>query len=251
MLLSRVITHVREQNWTAIAIDFVIVVIGVFVGIQVSNWNEARVERQLMRGHLTEIAADLRKYLELDEALRGSARKRVAAVDYIYQEAFGTQLPKTLILATESWEAPPSEPITDDLRDNLLGAVNLVRLSVGSRNGYEALTSTGRLGLLRNRALAQQIQAYYSNLDDLLDTNAVFRMFRNDGAREQFPLGISVFDQRPATEIIALARTNPSFAAYLRSQRELGILHYGMLGDVRSETEVLLAAIEQELAAED
>jgi hypothetical protein len=32
--------HVREQNWTAIVIDFVIVVIGVFVGIQVSNWNE-------------------------------------------------------------------------------------------------------------------------------------------------------------------------------------------------------------------
>jgi hypothetical protein len=60
MLLRRVIDHVREQNWTAIAIDFVIVVIGVFVGIQVANLNEARVERQLVRGHLDEIAGDLR-----------------------------------------------------------------------------------------------------------------------------------------------------------------------------------------------
>ncbi|MGD9965852.1 MAG: hypothetical protein AB7T59_04985 [Hyphomonadaceae bacterium] len=34
--------HVRKQEWTAIAIDFAIVVIGVFVGIQVANWNEAR-----------------------------------------------------------------------------------------------------------------------------------------------------------------------------------------------------------------
>src|SRR5512147_1389332 len=101
MLLRRVIEHVREQNWTAIAIDFVIVVIGVFVGIQVSNWNEARVERQLVRGHLTEIAGDLRKYLELDHVLRGSARLRINAVDYIYQEAFGTRLPTTLRLATE------------------------------------------------------------------------------------------------------------------------------------------------------
>jgi hypothetical protein len=42
MLLRRVIKHVRKQEWTAIAIDFVIVVVGVFIGIQAANWNEAR-----------------------------------------------------------------------------------------------------------------------------------------------------------------------------------------------------------------
>jgi hypothetical protein len=42
MLLRRVISHLRAQEWTAIAIDFVIVVVGVFIGIQVSNWNAAR-----------------------------------------------------------------------------------------------------------------------------------------------------------------------------------------------------------------
>ena len=39
MLLRRFIEHVRKQEWTAIAIDFVIVVVGVFIGIQVANWN--------------------------------------------------------------------------------------------------------------------------------------------------------------------------------------------------------------------
>jgi hypothetical protein len=42
MLLRRVIEHVREQNWTAVGIDFLIVVLGVFVGIQVANWNTER-----------------------------------------------------------------------------------------------------------------------------------------------------------------------------------------------------------------
>ena len=42
MILRRLATHVREQNWTAIAIGFFIVVVGVFIGIQVSNWNERR-----------------------------------------------------------------------------------------------------------------------------------------------------------------------------------------------------------------
>ncbi len=45
MILRRVIAHFRKQEWTAIAIDFVIVVFGVFVGLQVNNWNEARAER--------------------------------------------------------------------------------------------------------------------------------------------------------------------------------------------------------------
>lgn len=40
MLFRRISQHVKDQNWTAIWIDFLIVVVGVFVGLQVSNWNE-------------------------------------------------------------------------------------------------------------------------------------------------------------------------------------------------------------------
>jgi len=45
MLLRRITKHVRDQNWFAVFIDFVIVVVGVFIGIQVANWNEERAER--------------------------------------------------------------------------------------------------------------------------------------------------------------------------------------------------------------
>jgi hypothetical protein len=47
MLFRRVAEHVLAQNWTAVWIDFVIVVFGVFMGIQVSNWNTERAERSL------------------------------------------------------------------------------------------------------------------------------------------------------------------------------------------------------------
>jgi hypothetical protein len=52
MILRRVIGHFRQQEWTAIAIDFVIVVAGVFVGIQVANWNTDRQNRALAHGYL-------------------------------------------------------------------------------------------------------------------------------------------------------------------------------------------------------
>jgi hypothetical protein len=42
MLFRRISAHVQHQNWTAVVLDFAIVVVGVFIGIQVSNWNEGR-----------------------------------------------------------------------------------------------------------------------------------------------------------------------------------------------------------------
>ena len=60
MLLRSVIQHVKDQNWTAIGIDFLIVVVGVFVGLQVNNWNNARLERQTEAHFLSLLRDDLR-----------------------------------------------------------------------------------------------------------------------------------------------------------------------------------------------
>ncbi len=61
MILRRVTEHVQAQNWFAVFIDFVIVVVGVFIGIQVANWNEQRATT-LKAGALTaRLTEDLRK----------------------------------------------------------------------------------------------------------------------------------------------------------------------------------------------
>ena len=58
MILRRVITHFKKQEWTAIALDFLIVVVGVFIGIQVSNWNAARGDRAEYGRALERLAAE-------------------------------------------------------------------------------------------------------------------------------------------------------------------------------------------------
>ena len=45
MLLRRITKHVKDQNWFAVALDFFIVVIGVFIGIQVANWNTQNADQ--------------------------------------------------------------------------------------------------------------------------------------------------------------------------------------------------------------
>ena len=42
MLLRRIREHIAAQNWTAVGLDLVIVVVGVFLGIQVSNCIQIR-----------------------------------------------------------------------------------------------------------------------------------------------------------------------------------------------------------------
>ena len=56
MILRRLTEHVKAQNWFAVAVDFVIVVVGVFVGLQVSNWNAARADRDRGHAYLDRIA---------------------------------------------------------------------------------------------------------------------------------------------------------------------------------------------------
>ncbi len=49
MILRRLSKHVKDQNWFAVALDFVIVV-GVLIGLQVNSWNVWRVTGS---GHAT------------------------------------------------------------------------------------------------------------------------------------------------------------------------------------------------------
>ena len=47
MLLRRLTQHVKDQNWFAVALDFAIVVAGILIAFQITNWNEARAENNL------------------------------------------------------------------------------------------------------------------------------------------------------------------------------------------------------------
>jgi len=64
MILRRVIQHVKMQEWTAIWIDLVIVVVGVFIGIQVSNWNAARADDIRAQTYLVQINENLNSDLK-------------------------------------------------------------------------------------------------------------------------------------------------------------------------------------------
>ena len=59
MILRRIREHVTSHNWFAVTIDLVIVVAGVFLGMQVNNWNENRIEAQQGRDYRALLIGEL------------------------------------------------------------------------------------------------------------------------------------------------------------------------------------------------
>jgi hypothetical protein len=57
-VLRRIAADLRQQHWTGVAIELLIVVLGVFIGLQAANWNEARKERALARQYLERLRED-------------------------------------------------------------------------------------------------------------------------------------------------------------------------------------------------
>ena len=58
MILHRLVTELRNQNWITVVLELVVVVVGIFLGLQADAWNEARNDRIRERAHLKQIHAD-------------------------------------------------------------------------------------------------------------------------------------------------------------------------------------------------
>jgi hypothetical protein len=59
MILRRFVGALRRQDWLTVTLELLIVVIGIFIGLQADAWNESRKERALERAHLEQLYSDL------------------------------------------------------------------------------------------------------------------------------------------------------------------------------------------------
>lgn len=59
MIFKRAFAKLRAQDWMAITIELAIVIVGVFVGILVANWNQERAEERETRKMLVRLQPEL------------------------------------------------------------------------------------------------------------------------------------------------------------------------------------------------
>src|SRR6056297_1455928 len=136
MILRSITKHVRDQNWFAVGLDFLIVVVGVFIGIQVANWNEVRLERQVESVYLSDLQQDFERNLDLLEEREQSLTGIIDAM-------------QELLAETRLAQPQRSVPELNDLFNEVLAMPTFHWVS----RTYENLTGSGELRLIRSRPI--------------------------------------------------------------------------------------------------
>lgn len=107
MLLRSITKHVKDQNWFAVGVDFLIVVVGILIAFQITNWSEKRqANAELTR---TEMALQ-------DDLARNyfNAAERIALTDCRTAQLSG--LADRLLSPGENWEGMARRDANDPLR---------------------------------------------------------------------------------------------------------------------------------------
>ena len=145
MLLRRFLTHFKSQNWIAIVVEFFIVVVGIFVGLQVDQWNQERKERVLESQYIQSIKRDLQADVaDLDRTIE-FARRRAQS---------GRLLITSII----------ENRIDDDPTEFVWAVYNSLMLNYPSytRTTVDELSSTGNLRIIRDEPLKSLLAEYYA-----------------------------------------------------------------------------------------
>lgn len=158
MILRRAAEAFRKQDWATITIEFLVVVAGIFVGLQVNDWSQERQDRAGERAALQRLFvemqnayADLNDFNARDERLIGLRRQAIAFVDSD-DPLPENDLPLKIGINTLA-QFPAITPVT---------AV------------FEELKSSGRLQLIQNSDLRVELAKFHTGLDWLNTMRAQF-----------------------------------------------------------------------------
>ena len=147
MILRRLSQNLKEQNWTAIVIEFVLLVAGVYFGMQVNNWNESRHEAERAHENLlriqTDLSDDLGALQRRDVFWRVVAGYGHQAIDYAETGKRVDGSAWKIVLAF--YQASQLFPY------------------VPADTTYQELRSAGELGLFTDQKLRTTLADYYVN----------------------------------------------------------------------------------------
>lgn len=255
MLLRRVTKHINDQNWFAVALDFVIVVIGVFMGVQVANWNETRTnenrESEIFETIIDELLEDRSEFQKGKEA----AMVTISSATYVL-EAAGLDVQNQLVMpvsglpdmALLSDIGAVPEPITlsEDQKQRLWSSIVVTYYPTANAASIDALIGGGNLDMIRNQDLRSNLQKYRNNAIALrgsqADTIKAYRTMAVSAGQER---GYSPFFRGPESEFIGRVRDDEHLLAVIATQREYATLHLLLIESADKDARELISQIRE------
>ncbi|WP_300553997.1 hypothetical protein [Maricaulis sp.] len=173
MIISRLTKAVREQNWFAVALEFVIVISGVAIGFQITAWNETRQDEAREALVLARLQTDF-------EVIHANTETALADLEQRAGHA-------AAFVEVITDEAVPSH--SEDFRTALALTIG-TPVPAGRSATYIELLASGEMRLVRSEALRRALVEFdeqvrrhelaYGTLAQLvIDNNAILLEYQS------------------------------------------------------------------------
>ena len=154
--------HVKHQNWFAVGLDLVIVVFGVWLAFQITEWSEERDQRAETREQLNALQIDLTENLE----------------QFMSHLEYTEQVIQDLVRIRELLAKPSGSADLSVLR-GLLGTVFAYDYFEPELAAYEALRDSGNLRILSGTAVGNSISEWQRDVSRMMRDQNVMIDNRN------------------------------------------------------------------------
>jgi len=243
--MNRFRRALRRQDWTAVAIELMVVVLGILIALQVDQWAQRRQERDLERTYLLRLKEDLQiEYARATDA-EGWARERLEAVEVL------TRIASNPAMAASDPAAVPWA----------IESVSWRSFPKMSAFVYNELQSTGHMRLIRSVALRRELAEHYAHFTrdawvgedrsaeqgfdeataGLLSMEELMAIERAAGERGAAPI------ERSRALALATGLSNRQDAVrQLPSVAQHHLFNLRVIGDMKARIRRLSAAVERE-----
>lgn len=145
MILRRIANGIKNQDWFVVLIEIFIVVIGIYIGLQVDDWQKERQDRQVEHLYLQELLEDLQHDRdELNDRIGRSNMVLTSLIGFLEQAG----------METPTWSV-------QNMNENF-DAVQRMPTFIPSERAFTNITGSGDFKIIRNRELKNALAVYYA-----------------------------------------------------------------------------------------
>ena len=146
MIMRHLADAIRGQNWFTVLIELAVVVVGIFLGLQIDDWNERRKENSLERGYVERLEAEV----DANIAVYQTAIQRAEKKDRLFRDYFD-------YLHDPAVASPGESELLD-----VLCRVGIQSRLLFDNTVYDELVSTGRLDIIGYIELTRSLKTYWT-----------------------------------------------------------------------------------------
>jgi hypothetical protein len=227
VVLRRLTRHLKDQNWFAVGLDLVIVMLGVFIGIQVSNWNEARRDRQSEREYLDRLRHEVGVILPQAQSTKASLAERMELLEEL----------RAFLASGQGSDALDGSHCIAAGRSHIYAATIFYPPTI------KELISTGRILLIRDPAIRTAIMSFDQAYADMSQLRTDIQIDRRVLARHYPQLidsGLSTDWSRANCDFEGMRQDQAFLNEFTDNMRRYSA-YAGELGERQAETVTSLA----------